>query len=877
MKKQVKFLITLAVVTFLLVLQMSPGVAKITADHFRFEKWADVDAKISFFRLEEEAIAFNETTDVTLTLFEEGKSLFAQENYAAAAQIWQRVADQPEQENFPAQKALALTYVALAYQKLEQWLEAKQAIDQSLAIFARLELSSQAEQVIEAILAQALNTAGSVELKLGHIEAALENWEKATIAYTEIGDTIGKLGSQMNQAIALQGLGMYPRSQTILKEVLTQLEAEPNSLLKVSSLHQLGITLSLTGKLTESRDILEQNLSLSKNLNAPQITSAILLSLGNIYEKLKHSQAAALSYQQAEEIAPTITQKLQANLNYLNLLRAEDSPSKFQKLYATIKQDLNKLTLSNSSVEIRINLADILLKIPANNTIIFPREIAEILTPAIQGARTLRTPKIESYSLGTLGKLYEQNQQWQAAEKITEEALWIAQKIQALDLIARWQWQFGRILTNQSRKHEAISAYTQAVNSLQRLRNDFVNIDRNVQFSFTETVEPVYRELVRLLVQEPNNQANLQQARQVIESLQLAELDNFFREACLAAQPIKIEQIDSTAAVIYPIILADRLSVILARPGADLTYYETQLPEKEILGRLEQFQLYLNPAFFDSDRLQVSQTLYDWLIRPTEPQLAASNIQTLVFVLDGALRNLAMAALYDGQQYLIEKYSIALAPGLELLNVESLTKEKLGVLTAGLSEARGHFSALPAVETELREIAQIFKSDLLLNQKFTNANLTAKINSANLPVVHIATHGQFSSDVENTFILTWDGKINVQEFNSILRSREQKFSHPLELLVLSACQTATGDRRAALGLAGFAVRSGVRTTLGSLWQVSDRSSADLMIRFYQELAGGQPATSKAKALQKAQLALLKNPQSQHPFYWAPFVLLGNWL
>ena len=144
-------------------------------------------------------------------------------------------------------------------------------------------------------------------------------------------------------------------------------------------------------------------------------------------------------------------------------------------------------------------------------------------------------------------------------------------------------------------------------------------------------------------------------------------------------------------------------------------------------------------------------------------------------------------------------------------------------------------------------------------------------------MVHIATHGQFSSDVENTFILTWDGKINVQEFNSILRSREQKFSHPLELLVLSACQTATGDRRAALGLAGFAVRSGVRTTLGSLWQVSDRSSADLMIRFYQELAGGQPATSKAKALQKAQLALLKNPQSQHPFYWAPFVLLGNWL
>ncbi len=880
-KEQVKFLITMAVVTFLCVMQLSTGLAKIPA-HDSLAIQSDLSLVkddrfgenfLETFLAKGEAIAFTETPTSELSLFAAGQRLFEQGKFAAAANIWQEVADQSEQANNQPQKALALHYVALADQQLEHWLEAKRAIDESLQILSRLDLISRTEK---AMFAQVLNTAGLVELKLGHTQAALETWEKATIAYTEIGDTIGKLGSQINQAIALQTLGLYPRSQTIFKQVLSELESQPNSSLKINTLHQLGITLRFTGNLAESRRVLEQSLSLSQDLNDPKSTSAILLSLGNTWRDLGNHIFSSLYYQQSAKIAPSLTQALQANVNYLNQLITLEKWSDAKDIYLTIQLRLAELPLSNTSVSIRINLADILLNINSGKWQIEPLEIAQILTPAIAAARTLAAPKAESYALGTLGKLYEQNQQWQDAQKITQQALLIAQQIQAVDLIARWQWQQGRLFTNQGQNNQAILAYQEAVNSLQSLRADLVNIHRDVQFSFKETVEPVYRELVRLLVQDPTNKANLQQARQVIESLQVAELDNFFREACLEAKPIKIDRIDPTAAVIYPIILADRLAVILALPGADLTYYETKLPEPEIVARLEQFQIYLNPAFFDSDRLEVSQIIYDWLIRPAEPQLAASGIETLVFVLDSALRSLPIAALYDGQQYLIAKYCLALAPGLQLLNVDSVTGEKLSILMGGLSEGREMFSPLPGVETELTEISHILKSDLLLNQRFTNFNLAAKINSLNVPVVHIATHGQFSSQVEDTFILTWDGKMNVQEFNSILRSREQKFSRPLELLVLSACQTATGDRRAALGLAGFAVRSGARTTLGTLWQVSDRSTADLMIRFYQELAG-QPATSKAKALQMAQLALLKNPQSQHPFYWAPFVLLGNWL
>lgn len=866
-KKSVKFLIILALSAFLCI---RPSAAKIFG-HDALMMQGKLFAAVSVSKTPESIANI-------LALFEQGKSLFAQENYAAAAQLWQQVADQAGLANYSTQKALALIYLALAYAKLEQWLDAKQAIDEALNILTRLELTSRPEKLM---FAQALNTAGLVELKLGHVQKALDNWEQAAIAYQEIGDNIGKLGGQMNQAIALQTLGMHPRSQTILKQVLAELAAAPNSRLKVNSLHQLGITLSSTGNLAESRQILEQSLSLSQELNAVESTSAILISLGNLFQKLNQPEQAKLFYQESAKFAPNLTQKMQANLNLLDLILQGRDLEQFAILYNKIQKTIGELPLSNSSILIKIKLANILLNLteqgePSLIRKDIRKDIAEILASAIQTAIALNSPSGESYGWGTLGKLYEQNSQWLEAEKITEKALLIAQQIDALDLSARWQWQLGRILTNQGKKTEAILAYKQAVNTLQKLRSDLVSTSENVRFSFTETVEPVYRELVRLLVQEPTNQANLQEARQVIESLQVAELDNFFREACLKAQPIQIEQIDPSAAVIYPIILADRLAVILALPGANLTYYETQLPRTEIWAKLEEFQRYLNPAFFERDRLQVSQTLYDWLIRPAEAQLAASKIKTLVFVLDSGLRNLPMAALYDGQQYLIEKYSLALAPGLQLLNVQPWRQQKLAVLTAGLSEGRENFSPLPAVETELAEIAQIFKSNLLLNQKFTSANLAQKINSLPVPVVHIATHGQFSSDLENTFILTWDGKINVQELNSILRLREQKSGRPLELLVLSACQTATGDRRAALGLAGLAVRSGARTTLGTLWQVSDRSTADLMIRFYQELAS-QATPSKAKALQMAQLALLKNPQFQHPFYWAPFVLLGNWL
>jgi CHAT domain-containing protein len=262
------------------------------------------------------------------------------------------------------------------------------------------------------------------------------------------------------------------------------------------------------------------------------------------------------------------------------------------------------------------------------------------------------------------------------------------------------------------------------------------------------------------------------------------------------------------------------------------------------------------------------------LLRPSEEALKSNHVSTLVFVPDGALRDLPIAALHDGQQYLIEQYSIALTPGLQLLQPQPLPQRRLRALVAGLSQTRQGFPALPNVVFEVEQIESEIATQVLLNQSFTNTALQSRIHSSSVSIVHLATHGQFSSNADDTFILTWDNRINAKQLNQILQSRDGNLN-PIELLVLSACETATGDRRAALGMAGVAVRSGARSTLATLWSVSDRSTALFMSQFYQEL--DQPGVTKVEAVRRAQLALLRQSEYQSPFYWAPFVLLGNWL
>ncbi|MEL6930540.1 MAG: CHAT domain-containing protein, partial [Cyanobacteria bacterium J06600_6] len=334
-------------------------------------------------------------------------------------------------------------------------------------------------------------------------------------------------------------------------------------------------------------------------------------------------------------------------------------------------------------------------------------------------------------------------------------------------------------------------------------------------------------------------------------------------------------------ALIYTIILPDRLEIIMANSDR-LTnhqifhHYSQKIERSELEQTVRQLRLYLTEPDRSRDVKELAAQVHSWLIQPLMADLAVQQPKTLVFVLDGVLQSIPMSALYDGKQYLIEKYAIALTPGLRLLNPQPETPP-LSFLVGGISRylqvGDQSFSALKNVPDEL-ESARQQKYPLLLDQEFTPDNFLQQLNRTSASVVHLATHGQFRSNPEKTFLLMWQKLLTIKEFSDIIRNRVKAYRRPIKLLVLSACDTAAGDRRATLGLAGIAVRSGALSTLATLWQINDESTTELMKHFYQHWENH----SKAEALRLAQLEIYrqKDRDWQVPAFWSAYVIIGNW-
>lgn len=800
-------------------------------------------------------------------------------NYAQAVEAWkQAIAAYRAMGDGPS-LARTLSNLSLAQQQLGHWSEARDAITQSLAVLQTHNL----ESTVPSIWAQALNTQGNLQFGLGRMEAAIASWEEATAAYEAADDPTGALQSQMNLAQALKSAGFYQRAHAQLSDVITYLGNQPDSQLKAAAWRQWGDVLRLVGELEASEAALTQSLALAQTLEAKEETAAALLGLGNTQRVQQNSEAAQAFYQQAIALNASPNNRVLAQLALLSLWVEQKQWSNAQSLWPTIEANLQLQSISHGALYNQINLALSLMRlkqaIEAHQPQLTWRKIATLLFETAAQAKDIGDQRGQSYALGYLGSVYEHTQQWSTAQSLTEQALSLAQMIRAADAVYLWQWQLGRLLKAQDQSEVAIAAYAESINTLKSLRNDLATIHADVQFSFQENVEPVYRELVSLLLQpegdHPPTSEKLAQAREVIESLQLAELDNYFQEACLQGQLRRIDQLETQSAVLYPIILQDRLEIILSLPEGEFRHYTSPISAVNLDQLVQQFRQNL-VILSRRDFYAPAQQLYNLLVRPAIADLRDRGTETLVFVLDGPLKSIPMAALHDGQQYLIEEFAIALSPGLELIDPQPLSQQTLTILAAGLTEGRQGFQPLTYVETELETIREVLPQGAsLIDESFTKSALQGQIEVTDFPVVHIATHGQFSSNQEQTFLVAWDDRINVSELSRILQVDNLNPGNGIELLVLSACQTAAGDKQAALGLAGFAIKAGARSTLATLWSVNDAATSEFMSLFYEELV--QSNAARAGALRQAQLAFLADPVFKHPLYWAPFVLLGSWL
>jgi CHAT domain-containing protein/uncharacterized protein HemY len=828
-------------------------------------------------------------------LIQRGKQLYQTEQYSQALPIWQQAVTAFQATGDTIKQAEALSNLSLTAQQLGQWADAEAAIQTAIALLNSNHSTS--SKTGAAVLAQALDVQGRLQLSRGQAELALESWKQAAQIYKQLGDSNRLIRNQINQAQALQSLGFYRQAQTQLTTANATLQDQPDSPIKAIGLRSLGTVLRVTGNLEESHRILQQSLTVAQAIEDTQEMGEVLFSLGDTARAQNNTSTALIYYQQAATTASAAT-AISAQLRQFSILINNSQQSVAQTQLPQLLKQLESLPLSRTAIYARIYLAQNWMGLKnrtgVNLSFAATQEPAQLLEAAVQQARSLQDQRAESYALGSLGHWYETTQHWGEAEQQTQQALMIAQSIDASDLIYQWQWQLGRLLAQREEIPAAIVAYEEAIKILQSLRYDLVSMSRDEQFSFREQVEPAYRQLIELLLRStpdsPPHQENLVKARETLEFLQVAELRDFFREAC-ADIPVLIDQVvektdeqsnaTSRAAVMYPIILPHQLNVVLKLPDdSNLIYFSTPVEQDQVTTTLRNLRQRLTqPETFRAPQQEPAKQVYDWLIRPAEAVLQKNQINTLVFVLDGYLKNIPMATLYDGKNYLIENYSIALTPGLQLPDPKPLNRHHISLLFAGLSQAvpNEKFAALPSVESEKQGILNLIPHAFtLLDQAFTKERLQTTIEASPFEIVHFATHGVFSTNQDETFILAANGRIKVTELDQVLRVREQIRRDPIELLVLSACQTAEGDERAALGLAGVAVRAGARSTLASLWSVYDEVGAPLMVNFYRQLIE-HPDFSKAEALRQAQLAVLNRPDTHHPLYWAPYVLIGNWL
>lgn len=577
----------------------------------------------------------------------------------------------------------------------------------------------------------------------------------------------------------------------------------------------------------------------------------------------------------------------------INLL--ERLPENRRRVYATI--DLVRLLqpVTRGTVSSRINCIQ-----PDAS----PKATA-LLEQAVTIADKIKDFRAESFALGELGHIYECRQEYSQALSITNKAILVAEQgLKAQDSLYLWEWQTGRILKALSKTSEAISAYQGAINIIDTIRRDILTANRDIQFDFRDTIEPIYRELValKLSLEEPQKTANkslVSQDRnnniisilQTMDSLKLAELQNYFGNDCIIV-PLPQDNFkkinNSNTAFLNTIILEDKTTVILTLPNGKNRSSSISINRQDFINKINQFRKSLEARRNIKYDTTIAKQIYDWLIEPFVEEFQQLDIKTLIFVQDGILRSVPMAALYDGEKYLIQKYAIATISSINLTDIKPLNRQNWRVLALGLTVDatidNKIYRPLSDVGAEINGVLEEIPGKKLLNDDFNSDRLKIELDKRAYSIIHIATHGEFDTDLENTFIVTGKnpttGKNEKLSFNK-LEGLIRKFTNSnqvLELLTLTACKTAVGDERSALGLAGVAIQAGAKSTLASLWSISDSSTAQIAISFYKKLLNN-PNINKAEALQSAQIELITKQRGQftHPAYWSPLILIGNWL
>ena len=545
------------------------------------------------------------------------------------------------------------------------------------------------------------------------------------------------------------------------------------------------------------------------------------------------------------------------------------------------------------------------------------QESIEYFEKALEIARQIGNRKDEGNALSFLGIAHIALKQPQKALPFYRQGLEIARKIGNREGEREILNNLAFLLFQENQVESAILFYKQSINVTEAIRKDLRGLGKDTQKSYVVTVAQTYRRLADLLLQ----QGRVMEALQISDLLKIQELEEYLKNIKgnertsegirilapeqasvsqlltvnfegipeinrqLAKQikqiskseinlpPEYLQNLPQGVVLIYPLILHDRLELILFSANNLPISRSVNISDAKLEALIIEFKAGLLDASSE-DVLEPAKELYNLLIKPIEKELIQVNAETILYAPDRKLRYVPLAALYDGKQWLIEKYRISNLISYSLSDFVVSPKMQPSIL-AGAFGGRGDErkfgqAGLPATLKEIQTIADSFPNSIALKEeKFSRQAIESQFKNYN--ILHFATHAEFNVGApENSFIIFGNGdKIGLREITN--------WHIPnVELIVLSACQTGTGTLENGVEILGFGYqvqKAGAKSAIASLWQVDDAGTQALMTAFYNELQKGD--VKHTEALRRAQISLIKSSDFNHPNYWSAFFAIGN--
>lgn len=734
----------------------------------------------------------------------------------------------------------------------------------------------------------------NVFLETGNFRKAAENFEKAGNIYSEKGDAESVARSMLGLAQALYELGEYRRASEVVQKAEFVAEKLPDRKQAALITAELGNILIFAGDEKKGIDLLKKSgVFFDDKIKGKADTTAAARSFflaASLKISVDDYSAAASDYALSAEAAEKTGNSSFAARARINAAKACYLTNDFSgslELINKTEVSVYKLEDNHEKALLLVSISDLFARLCSDPDSPDRQKNMSRAFYAAEKAFIISEKNGDfagqSLALGSMGRARELSGDLPGALDLTMKAILKASSVDFDPGLMKFHWQAGRILGKTGSIDQAIDSSREAVYHLERTRPEMSVECRSNPLVFKEVIWPVYTELVSLLLKRADSRADtdpdrckdLDEVILTVEKIKTEEIKNYFRDDCVASMKSSImeslHQLEKTA-VIYPLIMQDEL-VILVKSGKKTRHFRSRVSSQELSSISDKLRDRLGDPG-NRYYLKDSVKLYDLLIRPLEKTLEDEKIETIIFVPDGALRSIPLAALNDGNNFLVEKYAVGTTPGLVLTARQPLEKDAPGLLAAGLTDAVQGFPGLPGVSGELDIMESMFDARPLKNRAFSETNMGRALEQAPYSILHIASHGVFDRDPDRTFILTYEGRMNMKGLGRLITNPGIKV--PVDMITLSACETAAGDDRSALGLAGVALRSGAKSALASLWFVDDDATSKLIIGFYENIKTRR-SNSKAKALREAQITLIKDEKYRHPAFWAPFILIGNWL